>query len=107
MGHHYETVENELDARFVEYHEEKKIENSDSIDFQISNLKNKVDSLVNSSNQAIETLRLRNRANLIPAQEGRILKAQERYQLKKAQLESRRGVSSNPSDVITLLINVG
>ena len=105
--HHYEIVENELDARFVEYHEEKKIENSDSIDFQISNLKNKVDSLVNSGNQAIETLRLRNRANLIPAQEGKILKAQERYQLKKAQLESRRGVSSNPSDVITVLINVG
>jgi len=104
--HHYETLENELDASFVEYHEEKNIENSDSIDFQISNLRNKIDSLVKSSNQAIETLRIRNRTNLIPAQEGRIIKAQERYQLKKAELESRRGVSSNPSDVITVLINV-
>ena len=102
----FDELEHSLDIEFDQYQDEMKIENSDRIEFLLNTLRQKTDRDIAVQTDVIARYRASNNTRMIPAAEGRIRKHQERFELKKAELETRRNISSEPRDVISGVIRV-
>jgi len=99
-------LEDSMDNAFDEELAREKDKNNDRIDQLMVAIEEKTRSQIQSSLDAIATLEARNRPQLIPAQRGRITKAEERRDSEIGKLENRRSISADPRDVISGLIYV-
>ena len=101
-----DSLEDSMDNAFDDELAREKDKNNDRIDQLMVAIEEKTRSQIQSSLDAIATLEARNRPQLIPAQRGRIAKAEERRDSEIGKLESRRSISADPRDVISGLIYV-
>ena len=102
----FNDLEDQLDREFDQYQAEMAIENSDRIEFLLNTLRQKTDRDIAVQQGVIDRYRASGNLKMVPAAEGRIRKHRERFEIKEAELNTRRTISSEPRDVISGVIRV-
>lgn len=99
-------LEMKLEDQFEEYHKAMELENEDQVDFRISALRRQVARQVRSRQDAIETLKLSGKTKMIALNEAMIKKLEQRLNQRIEDYERKRKISSEPRDVVAVVINV-
>ena len=93
-------LEDQLDREFDQYQAEMAIENlTGSSSYSVRCDKTDRDIAVQQG--VIDRYRASGNLKMVPAAEGRIRKHRERFEIKEAELNTRRTISSEPRDVIS------
>ena len=103
---HYESLVDVMDDEFQEYARQMEMQNSDQVDYLVRVLLERKESQVKRNNEIIERLKSEGKLRTIKAREGSIRKLEETLDLKIAQYEKQRTISTNQRNVIAGVIHV-
>lgn len=102
----HETLENHLDEVFDKDLSNAQIQNDDRIDRIIRSLEERTVTRVERVQSTIEKLKLGQNQSLIPAFEGQIKAARDRFDVEVAKFKKLRTINGDPRNVISGVINV-
>lgn len=95
-----------IDEEFRRVREQRQDANRDRVSFQVVSARKHRDRLVQSREGVLEEHRQRGRKALIAAEEGRIRKIEERFEMQSQKLENRSNMTSHSRDVCMGVIRV-
>lgn len=95
-----------IDDDYQRVREERQNSNRDRVDFQIQSARKHRDRLIQSRQKVLEEHKAKGRVGLIAAEEGRIRKNQERFDMQVEKLEHRSNMTSHSRDVCMGVIRV-